>query len=173
MGNKGYATSQLDAVPKEKSQQITCNLLQLHQKGKPQTNEELSQRINDYLIFCGESSIRPGIESLCMALHISRTTLFRWSHGEDCDRQRQELVNDAKTFIASWLEQASLSGAVNPATAIFLQKNWFSYKDTISLEEATGAEPIIQKLSNTQLAARLGSRIQNYTVEQEGDIADD
>lgn len=44
--------------------------------GRPQTDEEVANRINDYFEFCERSSIRPGIESLCMALHISRTTLL-------------------------------------------------------------------------------------------------
>lgn len=118
----------------EKVKATIHSLRELNELGKPETDQEVEQRINDYFQFCEESILRPGIESLCCALHISRTTLFRWQRGEDCSRRRQELITQARGFISSFLEQVSLSGRLNPATSIFLLKNWCGYRDTISLE---------------------------------------
>ena len=39
-------------------------------KNEPKTDEEVEERINEYFSFCERSSIRPGIESLCLSLHI-------------------------------------------------------------------------------------------------------
>ena len=166
----GLSNTQLDAVPKEKSQMITNNLMELNKMGKPETNSELIDRIEQYFEFCSRSSMRPGVESMCLALHISRTTLFRWANGEDCDPERQKIIVNAKQMLAAYLEQASLSGAINPVSSIFLMKNWLSYKDVISFEESVSAtedkKPI--NLTNEQLAARLGGRIDSISLNEIG-----
>ena len=136
MAKNNYPQGQLEEIEPEAVQMIVSSLKELHELGRPQTDAEVEQRINDYFLFCEKSSIRPGIESLCLALHISRTTLFRWNNGNDCSEYRQELIQSAKSFIASFLEQAMLSGRISPPSGIFLAKNWLSYKDTISIEEA-------------------------------------
>lgn len=127
---------QLTEMNPVKVKAIIHSLRELYDMGKPETNSELKQRIDMFFQFCEDSSIRPGIQALCTALHISRTTLFRWSNGEDCDKERQEIVGAAKSFIDSFLEQVTLSGQVSPPVGIFLLKNWCSYKDTVSIEES-------------------------------------
>lgn len=128
---------QLAEMNPAKVQAIIHSLRELYDMGKPETNLELKSRIDMFFQFCEESSIRPGVQALCTALHISRTTLFRWNNGEDCDKERQEIISMAKSFIDSFLEQVTLSGQVSPPVGIFLLKNWCSYKDTYSLEENT------------------------------------
>ena len=80
------------------------------------------------------SSCRPGVESLCLALHITRNTFFNWNHGVNCSERRTEMVQSAKAFISAFLEQATLQGKLNPASSCFLFKNWCNYKDNISFE---------------------------------------
>ena len=74
---------------------------------------------------------------MCMSLCITRTTLFNWNNGINCTQERQEIIIKAKAFIASFMEQAVLRGKINPASGIFLMKNWLNYKDSYSFEEAT------------------------------------
>lgn len=116
---------------------IILSLQDLNAKGKPETDTELNERIEQYFNFCGQSSIKPGVESLCLALHISRTTFFRWSHGEDCSKKRMEIIQQAHACINAFMEQALLNGKINPVSAIFLMKNVAGYKDAISFEQST------------------------------------
>ena len=134
MGKSNYPQLALDEVEPSAVRQIVSSLQELHQMGKPETDFEVENRINDYFRFCENSSVRPGIESLCLSLHITRTTLFNWANGKGCSEVRQELVQSAKAFIAAFLEQATLQGRLNPASSCFLFKNWCSYHDNISLE---------------------------------------
>lgn len=136
MGKNNYPQMGLDDIDSGTVYQIVSSLRELHDMGRPTSDEEVENRINEYFSFCERSSIRPGIESLCMALHISRTTLFRWNNGEDCSTHRQEIIQSAKSFIGAYLEQAMLGGKITPPSGIFLMKNWLSYKDTVSIEEA-------------------------------------
>ncbi|WP_289772451.1 hypothetical protein [Bacteroides acidifaciens] len=75
-------------------------------------------------------------KDLCMALHISRTTLFNWNNGTGCSEMCQELIQSTKAFIGAFIEQAMLGGKISPPSGIFLMKNWLSYKDAISIEES-------------------------------------
>lgn len=134
MGKSNYPQLAIDELEPSAVQQIVTSLQELHQMGKPETDFEVEDRINAYFRFCENSSVRPGVESLCLALHITRTTLFNWANGKGCSEVRQELIQSAKAFIAAFLEQATLQGKLNPASSCFLFKNWCSYHDNISLE---------------------------------------
>ena len=151
-----FPQANLDGIEPEAVQQMVSSLRQLHALGRPKTDEETKERIDEYFAFCEKSSIRPGIESLCMALHISRTTLFRWNNGDDCSEYKQELIQSAKAFINVFLEQAMLSGKISPPSGIFLMKNWMSYKDTISIEESVPQDGHRKFLSDAELP-RLGT----------------
>ncbi|NBH15021.1 hypothetical protein D3Z36_12755 [Lachnospiraceae bacterium] len=136
MAKNSYPQGQIDDMEPSAVQEIVTSLKQLHDRGKPETDEEIKQRIEEYFSFCQQSSIRPGIESLCMALHISRTTLFNWNNGTNCSKECKELIQSAKAFIGAFIEQAMLGGKISPPSGIFLMKNWLSYKDAISIEES-------------------------------------
>ena len=157
MAKNNYPQSGLDDLEPAAVQQIVTSLKDLHDLGRPQTDEETKQRIDEYFSFCERSSVRPGIESLCLALHISRTTLFRWNNGEDCSRYKQELIQSAKSFIGAFLEQAMLGGKISPPSGIFLMKNWLGYRDCISIEEAMPQKENKKCLSAAELP-KLGER---------------
>lgn len=151
MGKNNYPSTIIDEIEPQAVQQLVSSLKELHDMGRPKTDQEVEQRIDDYFSFCERSSIRPGIESLCLALHISRTTLYRWSNGEDCSLYRQELAQSAKSMIGAFLEQAMLGGKISPPSGIFLLKNWLSYKDAISIEETVPQTDTKKALSASEL----------------------
>lgn len=146
---------QLTEMNPVKVKAIIHSLRELYDMGKPETNTELKQRIDMFFQFCEDSSVRPGVQALCTALHVSRTTLYRWSNGEDCDKERQEIVGMAKSFIDSFIEQVTLSGQVSPPVGIFLLKNWCNLKDTVSIEENIPHEEVRRVLTAAELP-RLG-----------------
>ena len=148
---KNYPQGALDEIEPATVQDIVTSLKELHDMGKPKTDADIEQRIEDYFLFCQNSSIRPGIESLCMALHISRTTLFNWSNGINCSKECQELMQSAKSFIGAYIEQAMLGGKISPPSGIFLMKNWLSYKDAISIEESIPNITTKKALSSSDL----------------------
>ena len=160
MAKNNYPQSGLDDVPPAQVRDIVSSLRELHDLGKPVTDAETEEMIYAYFEFCERSSIRPGIESLCLSLHISRTTLFRWNNGQDCSERRKELIQTAKSFIAACLEQYFLSGKINPATGIFLAKNWMGYRDTISLEESVPQSSVRQAMNASELP-KLGLGLHN------------
>lgn len=150
MARNNYPQGRLDSMEPSSVQEIVTSLKDLHDKGKPQSDEEIRQRIDDFFTFCQDSSIRPGIESLCMSLHIGRTTFFNWSKGVGCSSECQEYIQSAKAVIASFIEQAVLGGKISPPSGIFIMKNWLGYRDTVSIEQAA----LEEKHEETRLASR-------------------
>ena len=140
MAKNNYPQTALDDIEPKVVQEMVRSIRELYDMGRPQSDDEIKYRVDEYFAFCERSSIRPGIESLCMALHISRTTLYNWSKGINCSEKCQEIIQYAKSFIGAFLEQALLCGKINPASGIFIAKNWLGYKDSISIEENTPQE---------------------------------
>lgn len=155
MGKSNFPNEKIGDLGEEFVAETVMSLRELNELGKPESDEEVAKRIDEYFEFCQRTGVRPGIESLCLALHISRTTLFNWNSGLGCSENRKEIIHRAKSFIASFLEQAMSRGKISPPSGIFLMKNWLGYKDTLSFEDATAQQTIdIPMLSKAEIAAR-------------------
>lgn len=149
LSKNSYPQVALETVPPEAVQKIVTSLKQLHDLGRPTTDEELADRIDQYFQFCEHSSVRPGIESLCLSLHITRQTLLNWANGQGCSEKRQQIAQSARSFLSAYLEQLTLQGRLNPASSCFMFKNWFNYHDNV-LPEPT-AEPQRRVMAMTEL----------------------
>lgn len=135
----------LNELPPSTCGEIVDSIMQLNKLGKPQSDEELQKRIDQFFEFCRTSQVRPGIETLSLALGVNRSTFFRWCRGEGASPERQAICETARNACIAFLEQAHMSGKLNPASGIFLLKNWAGYRDTISLEENSATERIAKK----------------------------
>lgn len=158
MGKQQFPQQQIDDLEPDFVSDVVESLRELNDMGKPVTDEELEKRIDEYFQFCQRTGNRPGIESLCFSLHISRTTLFNWNAGLGCTEHRKELINRAKSFVACFMEQAMTRGKISPPSGIFLMKNWLNYKDTVSFEnvvDLTHNEG--QQLTREEIAAKFRS----------------
>ena len=135
-----YPTNQLNNLEKGVcSDTVTC-LRELSAKGRPTNTGELKERIDEYFKFCADKDFRPGIESLCLSLGITRVTLWNWCKRIGCDDDWAEICMQAKQFILTFLEQISLTGKINPASSIFYLKNWGAYSDNYLIESDTSYE---------------------------------
>ena len=155
MQKNNYPGQQLSVLPDDFVQETVKSLKELNEMGKPETDAEVQGRVDQYFQFCEDSGCRPGIESLCLALHISRTTLFNWVHGLGCSQERQDIAERAKSFIGAFLEQSVLRGKISPPSGIFIMKNWLGYRDTISFEDSAIDQDVHR---STQTAAEIAAR---------------
>lgn len=156
--NSNFPTNQLNNLPEKLCSEVVSNLRELALKGKPKNITELRIRINDYFAFCEERDFRPGIESLCLSLSISRQGFWQWCRGENCSGEWATECQMAKQFILTFLEQLSLTGKINPASGIFYLKNWGDYKDSISFDDVTPTRNTRQVLTADQLP-KLGTNV--------------
>lgn len=159
--------SALNEIPATEVQETLINVRSLCKMGRPATDGETEERIERFFDFCEKSSLRPSVQSLCVALHISPTTLFRWKNGENCSKYKQELIQNALLIINSTLEQFLLNGKISPPSGIFMLKNWAGYSDTISLEDKSAQAP--EEKENCKKAADLPLLIASEQTQAESE----
>ena len=152
-----YPTSAVDSVSAEENTELLTNLLDLsnfgHVRGSSGDDELFRTRTKEYFDFCATHGLRVGVEGLANCLGCTRQTLFNWKRGVGCSRQRQEDVESAYQTISAYLEQLGLSGKLNPASYIWLCKNWLNYRDSITLETDNVTERIVESTPE-QIAER-------------------
>lgn len=160
-------TADLATIPEEFTALTVSSLKELNALGQPRSDAEVTQRIDQYFTFCGQHNLRPGIESLALALHVSRQTIYLWGKGINCSVERQQTIENAKQFIASFIEQAGMSGKLNPVTTIFLMKNWMGYQDAYALESS------VSETRDTQPSEDLQSIRTRYSKLTDNDTDSD
>ena len=91
--------------------------------------KQVEQRIGDYLQYCVDNDRKPQIVGMCNWLGITRETLSTWRNGEYRTGSHSDIVKKACSLIEEMWADYMQSGKLNPATGIFLAKNWYGYKD--------------------------------------------
>lgn len=124
--------------------QSVSDLLAVRNTERPKTDEECSQRIDTYFRYCQSNGMRPGIEGLCLCIGITRQTLYNWKVGKGCSEERSAMTRAAIQFIVANLENAFMSGRLNPVSGIFMLKNWANYADRqdISINASEGTDDL-------------------------------
>lgn len=91
--------------------------------------EQVKERLNMYFQHCAENDRKPQIVGMCNWLGISRQTLNEWVRGETRAATHGDIIKKAVSFIEEMWADYMQSGKLNPASGIFLAKNWYGYKD--------------------------------------------
>ena len=90
---------------------------------------QVEQRIGEYFQYCVENDRKPQIVGMCNWLGITRNTLNLWQNGEYRSATHYDIIKRAVSMIEEMWADYMQSGKLNPATGIFLAKNWYGYKD--------------------------------------------
>ncbi|MCM1223384.1 MAG: hypothetical protein NC548_53945 [Lachnospiraceae bacterium] len=141
--NSNFPSNQLNDISPEVCKVTVDNLRELSRRGRPETEAELQQRIDEYFTFCANRGFRPGIESLCVALSCTRQSLWKWCNGGGKSQEWTDICNTAKQFIVAFLEQLSMTGKLNPANSIFYLKNWAGYSDSVTMEPVSAVREVL------------------------------
>ena len=134
MSKSNYPNSQIDNLPAEFVTKTISSIQELGEMKKitrdSDMDQEFENRVQTIIEFCKNRGMRIGIETLCAGLGISRQELHNWENGVgNVSVRRQEGVKHIKQLIYAFLEQAGMSGRLNPTTYVWLTKNWQGYRD--------------------------------------------
>jgi len=91
--------------------------------------KQVERRIGEYFQYCADNDRKPQIVGLCNWLGINRDTLNSWIRGETRTATHTDIVKKAVSMIEEMWADYMQAGKLNPATGIFLAKNWYGYKD--------------------------------------------
>jgi len=91
--------------------------------------EQVKNRIGEYFQHCMENDRKPQIVGMCNWLGINRDTLNMWVRGETRSSTHTDIIKKACSMIEEQWADYMTNGKINPASGIFLAKNWFGYRD--------------------------------------------
>lgn len=91
--------------------------------------EQVSNRLGEYFRYCMDNDRKPQVVGMCNWLGISRNTLNTWKNGEYRNGTHSDVIRKAYDLLEEiWIDYMQ-NGKINPATGIFLAKNFWNYKD--------------------------------------------
>lgn len=91
--------------------------------------EQVENRLGQYFQYCVENDRRPQVVGMCNWLGISRQALNEWKNGEARASTHGDIIKKAYDMMEEMWIDFMQGGKINPATGIFLAKNFFGYKD--------------------------------------------
>ena len=91
--------------------------------------QQVEQRLGEYFKFCADNDRKPQVIGMCNWLGISRDTLNKWVNGVTRGDTHTDIVKRAYSMLEEMWADFMLNGKINPASGIFLSKNWFNYRD--------------------------------------------
>lgn len=96
---------------------------------KPSNDDEIQERIDEFLVSCYETGQRVTVEKLALSLGITRKTLYEWENGNGCSARCSNIIKSAKEYLAAFDADLATSGKMNPVPYIFRAKNYYGMKD--------------------------------------------
>ena len=91
--------------------------------------KQVKDRIQMYFQHCAENDRKPQIVGMCNWLGIARSTLNTWINGDVRSGTHMDVIKKAVGYIEEQWADYMQNGKINPASGIFLAKNWYGYKD--------------------------------------------
>lgn len=164
MAKSNYPNVEIDNLPAEYVSETIESVQELAALGKITRDADMDgdfeNRVKMIIDFCKRKGMRPGIETLCAGLGISRQELHNWENGVgNVSKRRQDGVKQIKQLIYSFLEQCGMSGRLNPTVLIWLQKNWMGYTDVIKIDTSQENNQNAPTQSREEIAARYAGYI--------------
>lgn len=90
---------------------------------------QVQQRITDYFDYCFQNDRKPQLVGMANWLGVSRDTLNTWKRGEYRSETHSDIIKKAVDVLEEIWADYMQNGKINPASGIFLGKNFFGYKD--------------------------------------------
>lgn len=133
---------------------------------KVESDEECRQRISDYFQYCIDTDNLPLWEGLALYLGVVRKTLWEWSNGNGCSRERCNIVRKAKEALASVDAALAQKGKIQPVVYIFRAKNFFDMRDQQDVV-ITPNNPLGEETDRAQLESKVGDIVVAGEVVQD------
>lgn len=138
---------------------VLGSILYWRQRGiddKPETDDEIQERIDEFLSTCWETGQRMTVEKMALALGITRETLHNWETGRTQNSRRMDIIKKAKDAIATYDAEMVTSGKMNPVPYIFRAKNYYGMRDQTDVV-VTPNNPLGEQTAPEQLEEYLNT----------------
>lgn len=135
--------------------QLIGEILTEYRKDRVRSDEELSQRLDDYFRRCAARGQTPTVEEMCLSTGWTIQTVRDWQCGANkgFSSQTSEIIKKAKNFMQTFDAKLVIAGKMNFLAYCFRAKNYYGMRDqqdlafiqTNPLGEITDPETLRQK----------------------------
>lgn len=91
--------------------------------------QQVENRIREYFTYCADNDRKPSMIGMANWLGVDRGTVREWQVGTYRESTHRPVIKKAVQILEEMWVDYMQNGRVNPATGIFLGKNFFGYKD--------------------------------------------
>lgn len=129
-GAKSASVTANCTAKKDDISRIVAESVQYFHREPVKTNEECAERLNQYFAQCTETGQIPTVEDMCLALGVTRQTVWEWENGNrGANRERSDMIKKAKEILAAIDAKLVSEGKIPQVTYIFRAKNFFGLHD--------------------------------------------
>lgn len=112
------------------------NTMYWFDRGRVQTDEECLDRIVEFFDRCASNGELPTVEKLCVALGVTRKTVWEWGNGSK-GAYRATLISQAKEALAAIDSDLVQQGKIPAVPWIFRAKNFYNMTDIQQVQVET------------------------------------
>lgn len=128
---------------------------------------QVEKRMMEYFNYCLDNDRKPNMVGLANWLGVGKDTLNSWKRGEYRTTTHSPLIQKAAELMEEQWVDYMLNGKVNPASAIFIGKNHFGYKDVQDVV-VTPNNPLGDAPTEDQIRERIeGNIVSDYSDDVE------
>lgn len=128
-GSKSASVTANCTAKKDDISRIVAESVQYFHREPVRTNEECAERLNQYFAQCAETGQIPTVEDMCLALGVTRQTVWKWENSQERNRERSDMIKRAKEILAAIDAKLVSEGKIPQVTYIFRAKNFFGLRD--------------------------------------------
>ena len=105
--------------------------LAAYKQPRVKSDEELSERINNYFAKCAESGQIPTVEEMVMCTGYTYATWYDWETGRNhgFSPETSNIVKKAKEYLKTFDAKLVISGRLNFLAYCFRSKNYYDLRD--------------------------------------------
>ena len=156
---------------KEEISRIVGESIQYFPRKKAKSNEEIAERLNEYFKQCFEEGQIPTVEDMALALGTNRYILLQWQNEITHNRERAELIRQAKEVLAAIDAKLVSENKIPQVTYIFRAKNYYDMRDQQEVVMTPNVDPFgdtmdIERLQRKYLDSGYDSEQPEIKVEK-------
>lgn len=156
-------------LPESEIGRIVRESWQYFDRKPPKDNAEMAERLNDYFRQCNEGQM-PTIEDMCLALGVTRQTLWEWENVRRVNPERADMVKKAKQIMAGIDAKLASEGKIPQVVYIFRSKNFYGMKDQQDVVVTPNVDPLGDRRSGEELTQKYLDSVKGAgMIEQKND----
>ena len=111
--------------------QLLTEVMTEYRKPKVKSDEELTERLNDYFLRCSRLGQIPTVEEMAMSTGYSQSTVWDWEMGRNkgFSNETSEIIKKSKGFLKTFDAKLVISGKLNFLAYCFRAKNYYGMVD--------------------------------------------